>query len=156
MTGGTAGRGRSMAATAPDGRAALQAVLARNWLPSPEDVTAGPHDLAALRTEFRRLFPDGVAFDTETLDGATDMRTIDPTLLATAVRASTASLDDGDDTVALAGRWLTPLYRGATLRLLFVLPADPEPAPFKNWLNTVRAWHFGAAAARPGGDSARD
>jgi hypothetical protein len=156
MTGGTAGRGRSMTATAPDGRAALEAVLARNWVPSPEDVTAGPPDQAALTAEFRRLFPDGVAFDTETLDGATGMRTLEPTLLATAVQASVASLDDGDDTVALAGRWLTPLYRGATLRLLFVLPADPEPAPFKNWLNTVRAWHFGAAAARPGGDSARD
>ena len=57
-----------------------------------------------------------------------------------------ASLDDGADTVPLSGRWLTPIYRGATLRLLFVLPADPEPSSLRAWLDIVRAWQVGGAA----------
>ena len=144
ITGGVAGRGRCMAATAPDGRTALERVLAQRWLPPRDDGPAGPHDPGALKGEFRRLFPDGVVFDTETLDGATAMRTLDPGLLATALPTAVAALADGEDTVSVSGRWLTPLYQGATLRLIFVLPADPGPVPFRNWLDTVRAWHFDA------------
>jgi hypothetical protein len=84
-------------------------------------------------------------FDTETLDGATAMRTLDPALLATVLPTAAAGMDDGDDTVALSGRWLTPLYCGATLRLLFVLPTDPDPVAFRNWRDTLRAWHFGSS-----------
>jgi hypothetical protein len=145
MTGGTASRGRSMATTAPDGRAALETVLADNWLPIRPEAPAGPRDLDALRAEFRRIFTDGFVFDTETLDGATAMRTLDPALLATVLPTAAAGMDDGDDTVALSGRWLTPLYCGATLRLLFVLPTDPDPVAFRNWRDTLRAWHFGSS-----------
>lgn len=150
MTGGTAGRGRCMTEPAPDGRSALERLLTGNWLPAWENARRGPRDLDALRDEFTRIFADGVAFDTETLHGATEMRTLEPALLATALPTAVASLDEGVDTVALSGRWLTPLFRGATLRLLFVLPADPEPARFKRWLDTVRAWHLDAMTIDPG------
>ena len=142
MTGGTATRGGCMAAVEPGGRAALEGVLARNWLPSHDDATVAPPDLDGLRGEFRRLFTDGVVFDTETLEGCAAMRNLDPALLATALPTAMASLEDGVDTVPLSGRWLTPLFEGATLRLLFVLPADPDPSSLKIWRATVRAWQL--------------
>jgi hypothetical protein len=146
MTGGAAGRGGFLAAAEPDGSAALGRVLARNWLPVRDDAPASPRDIDALRDKFRTLFADGVVFDTETLDGAAAMRTLDTALLATALPTAMASLDDGADTVPLSGRWLTPIYRGATLRLLFVLPADPEPSSLTTWRATVRAWQIGPTA----------
>lgn len=143
-TGGAATRGGCMAAAEPDGRAALECI--RDWLPSRDDATGAPSDLDGLRDEFRRLFADGVVFDTETLEGCAAMRNLDPTLLATALPTAVASLEDGADTVPLSGRWLTPLYQGATLRLLFVLPADPDPSSLKTWRATVRAWQLDAVA----------
>ena len=74
------------------------------------------------------------------------MRNLDPTLLATALPTAMAGLEDGVDTVPLSGRWLTPLFQGATLRLLFVLPADPDPSSLKTWRATVRAWQLDAMA----------
>lgn len=146
MTGGAATRGGCMAAVEPGGRAALECVLARNWLPSRDDATVAPPDLDGLRGEFRRLFTDGVVFDTETLEGCAAMRNLDPALLATALPTAMAGLEDGVDTVPLSGRWLTPLFQGATLRLLFVLPADPDPSSLKTWRATVRAWQLDAMA----------
>ncbi len=143
-TGGAATRGGCMAAAEPDGRAALECI--RDWLPARDDATGAPSDLDGLRDEFRRLFADGVVFDTETLEGCAAMRNLDPTLLATALPTAVASLEDGADTVPLSGRWLTPLYQGATLRLLFVLPADPDPSSLKTWRATVRAWQLDAVA----------
>ena len=151
MTGGAAARGGCMAATEPDGRAALERILARNWLPSRDDASPAPRDLDTLVDEFRGLFSDGVVFDTETLDGAAAMRTLDLTFLATALPKAMAGLEDGTDTAPVSGRWLTPLYLGATLRLLFVLPADADPSSFKAWQGTMRAWNLGAAT----GDGAR-
>ena len=146
MTGGVAGRGGCMAAAEPNGSAALECILARNWLPPRDDATVAPPDLDGLRGEFRRLFTDGVVFDTETLDGCAPMRNLDPALLATALPTAVAGLEGGADTVALSGRWLTPLYQGATLRLLFVLPADPDPSSLKTWRVTVRAWQLDTMA----------
>ncbi|MCX6481377.1 MAG: hypothetical protein NTY24_13620 [Mycobacterium sp.] len=143
-TGGAATRGGCMAAAEPDGRAALECI--RDWLPARDDATGAPSDLDGLRDEFRRLFADGVVFDTETLEGCAAMRNLDPTLLATALPTAVASLEDGADTVPLSGRWLTPLYQGPTLRLLFVLPADPDPSSLKTWRATVRAWQLDAVA----------
>jgi hypothetical protein len=121
-------------------------VRGRNWLPARDDAPPAPRDLEGLRDEFRRLFTDGVVFDTETLDGAVAMRTLGTALLATALPAAAVSLEDGASTVPVAGHWLTPIYRGATLRLLLVLPADPEPSSLRSWLDIVRAWNIEAAA----------
>jgi hypothetical protein len=151
MTGGVAGHGRVMAGVAAHGRAALDSVLAGQWLPATRDDRRSPGDLDDLRAEFRRIFPDGTAFDAETLDGAAEMRDLDPAFLAGALPAAVSSAEDGLDTVALAGRRMTPLYRGGVLRLLFVLPADPEPERLRDWLDTVRAWHLGPVATDSAG-----
>lgn len=99
---------------------------------------ARPEDPAELASTFRTLFADGIVFDTESLSGAAQMRTLEPAVLAAAVPAALTGLDDGDCTVPVAGRWLTPLYRKGVLRLIFVLPADPDPATLKTWRETVR------------------
>lgn len=97
-----------------------------------------PADQQDLIGLFRRLFRDGIVFDTRTLAGATDMRTLDPTVLAGAVPAALAAAEDGAVVAAVAGRWLTPCYRGGTLRLLFVLPADADPSALRSWRAAVR------------------
>ena len=142
LTGGTAGRGRSLNRPAGSGRDALQSATALKWIPG--EAVTGP---VALSAEFHALFPDGVAFDTETLCGAEEMRGLEPELLARALPAVIANVQEGGDVVSVSGRWLTPLYRGSTLTALFVLPADAEPGQFKQWLHTVRAWHLGDAHA---------
>ena len=87
---------------------------------------------------FRALFAEGIVFDAETLDGAADMRSLDPAVLAGVVPAALQALQDGTAVVPVSGRWLTPIFRGGTLRLIFVLPADPGPAQLKSWRETVR------------------
>ncbi len=156
MTGGAAGRGRGMAGVAPHGRAALDSVLAGKWLPATRDDHSSPVGLDDLRAEFRRIFPDGTAFDAETLDGATEMRELDPAFLAGVLPAAATSVEDGLDTVVLEGRRMTPVYCGGLLRLLFVLPADPEPARLRDWLDTVRAWHLGPVATDATGYARHD
>ena len=142
MTGGAANRGRCMPEPGCNGRAALQVVARGNWISPVGAAPGGPHDLVALTDAFRRLFPDGVVFDTETLNGAAQMRTLDSEVLAGALPSVLAGLEDGADTVMQSNRWLTPVYRGGSLRLLFVLPPDPEPDRFRSWRDIMRAWNL--------------
>lgn len=58
-----------------------------------------PHSPQALTAQFRRLFADGIAFDTETLDGAQNMRGVEHNILARALPTAMASLEDGADQV---------------------------------------------------------
>ena len=144
MTGGAASRGWCMPEAGPNGRVALQTLASRNWL-SPSSATAGqPRDLATLTEEFRRLFSDGILFNTENLDGATAMRGLDPDVLAGALPMVLASMDDGVDMIMVSNRWLTPLHWRGTLRILFVLPADAEPDQLRTWRDSVRAWNLDA------------
>jgi len=146
MTGGAAGRGRCMPEAEPNGRAVLQDLANRNWI-SPNSAAPGQHrDLADLISSFRELFSDGVIFDTKTLDGATAMRVLDSEVLAGALPAVLASMEDGGDMIMLSNRWLSPVYRRGTLRTLFVLPADPEPERLRTWREVMRAWNTGTEA----------
>lgn len=97
-----------------------------------------PGDPAELNSIFGSLFPDGNVFDTRTLSGTTAMRSLDPAVLAGALQSALTGLDDGDPVVAVSGRWLTPIYRKGALRLIYVLPPDPDPASLKSWREAVR------------------
>lgn len=97
-----------------------------------------PGDPAQLNSIFRSLFPDGIVFDTRTLSGAQAMRSLDAEVLTGAVQSALSGLDDGDAVVAVAGRWLTPIYRQGALRLIYVAPPDPGPAALKAWREAVR------------------
>jgi hypothetical protein len=146
MTGGAASRGRCMPRAQPNGRAALQDLANRNWISLNSAVSRQPRDLADLTNSFRGLFSDGVFFDTETLDGATAMRSLDSEVLAGALPALLASMEDGGDMIMLSNRWLSPVYRRGTLRMLFVLPADPDPEQVRTWREVMRAWTIGTEA----------
>lgn len=98
--------------------------------------------MEGLRTEFRELFPAGVALDTETLDGAEGMRALDHEVLARSLPTATACLEQGSSSVRLDNRWITPIFRGGALRMLFVSPVDAESAATKRWLDTVRRWQI--------------
>lgn len=151
-TGGAASHGRWMPGPAPTGRAALQTLTAGNWITSQTAVQDQPHDLDFLITAFRRLFPNGVVFDTQTLEGAIQMRGLDSEILATVMPTLMAGMDDGIDMVALSGRWLTPVYHRGTLHLLFITPADPEPALLRNWRAALRAFNLDTGTLQAGSD----
>ncbi|MGV0992969.1 MAG: hypothetical protein ACOYB7_12025 [Mycobacterium sp.] len=145
MTGGVANRGTCTGGDAPTGRATLERLLAGRSLSIPVDENQTPADLRALKDEFLNVFGDGIIFDAKSFDGAIEMRGLQPQVLAGILPAVIASLDEGSETVLAAGRWLTPLYRGGVLRLLFVLPADPEPRQFRSWIATLRSWNLAPA-----------
>lgn len=140
-TGGAAGRGRYLPEPAFSGRAALNAVVAGNWIPAG-DAAACTVDGAALTAQFRALFPGGVVFDADTLEGCRQMRTLGAEVLARALPTASQSLEDGADVTVLADRWLTALYSGATLRTLFVVPPDADQAALRTWRASVRAWQL--------------
>jgi len=100
--------------------------------------TATAGDSEDLIARFRTLFSDGIVFDAENLEGAASMRELDPSLLAGALPATIGGLRDGGDVVAVSGRLLTPVYRGGALRLIFLLPAEPDPGRLRIWRQTVR------------------
>lgn len=129
MTGGALGRGTS-ASPAPNGRAALECL--------PATTAAHSASLTALADQFHSLFPTGVAFDLRTLKGAEDMRALEPDVLATALQAANRALEEGVDVVALPGRSLTPVRDKGLLRLLLILPPDPDPDRFHRWLQVLR------------------
>jgi len=107
-------------------------------LRSPGDA---PDTAAEFIAAFRSMFPDGVVFDVATLDGAKELRGLTPAVLATALPAAAATLTDGTGVVMLHGHRLTPVYRGATLCQVLVLPATTEAAELKSWMRIVKAWN---------------
>lgn len=118
-TGGAAGRGTTL---------------------SVGDIVDSHCGTDTLVTEFRALFADGIVFDAETSEGSGSMRALDSAVLARILPASLGTLESGGDMVAVDGRWLTPVFQAGTLRLIFVLPADPDPARLRAWRETVRRY----------------
>jgi len=142
LTGGAANRGRRLGRPTTNGRDALEGLLIEKWIRPIDDVSARPDSLESLSSQFRVLFADGIVFDLETLEGARDMRSLELSLLAQALPTAVRSLEGGVAVAPLSGRWLTPIHHRGRLRLLFVLPPDPQSASFRSWLNTLKAWHF--------------
>ncbi len=143
--GGTAARGRSLPGPVQNGRAALDGLVAEKWIRLIDEGMPSntPESLSA---QFRTLFPDGVVADLETLDGTREMRNIDQSLLAQALPSATQCLEDGTIMVLVSNRWLTPIFHRGTLRLLFVLPSDPEATRVRSWKTIVRGWNVSSLA----------
>ena len=142
ITGGAANRGKSLGMPTRSGRDALERLIAEKWIRPIEDGSPLSGTVESLCAEFRRLFAEGIVFDLETLEGSREMRNLEQGVLATALPVAIKSLESGAIVVPLAGRLLTPLYHEGRLRLLLLLPPDPEPAVFRRWLQTVKAWRF--------------
>ena len=142
LTGCCAGRGRPASFAATDGRSALDRAVAEKRIVPDGATSEHRRTLDTLTEDFRTAFPDGIVFDTETLSGAKDMRRLDAGILAQALPAALVSAGEGNDLVRLGEHWMTPVYTGVALRLLFVLPSGVEPDSLREWRRAVRLWKF--------------
>ncbi|MGB0970444.1 MAG: hypothetical protein ACPGVG_05710 [Mycobacterium sp.] len=148
ITGGAVNRATALPGPVTNGRDALDRIVTEDWIP-PVYGSAPPDSTEALIAEFRELFADGLVFDLQTREGARDMRGLEQTVLATALSRAIASLESGANVVQVSDRGLTPIYRRGRLRLLLFMPADPDEAPFRSWLQTVKAWNSGQGRRDP-------
>lgn len=137
-TGAAVGRGACL--RMPTGHQALADLVTARWLPPVDDVSA---DTESLTRTFREVFPDGIILDLETLEGCEEMRRLDQGVLARTLPAALGSVEQGSVVVEASGRWLTPIYHLGTLRLIFVLPAEPDSVLVTRWRNAVRARRHG-------------
>lgn len=142
ITGGAASRGKVLPGPIKNGRDALDRLVAEKWTQPLADVLARPENPEVLISKFRSLFSDGIVFDLATLETTPDMRNLKQSLLAGALPTAMKGLEDGAIVVPLSGRWLTPIFHEGELRLLFLLPPDPDAALFESWLRIVKAWYI--------------
>jgi hypothetical protein len=70
------------------------------------------------------------------------MRRLDTGTLAQALPAALANAEEGNDLVRLGERWMTPVYTGPAVRLLFILPEGAGPDSLREWMRTVKLWKF--------------
>ncbi|MGD9619066.1 MAG: hypothetical protein AB7G47_03185 [Mycolicibacterium sp.] len=145
--GGAATRGRLLDGPASNGRGALDRAVREGWIRPTEDRLPRLANPGALISEFTALFPDGLVTDLATGGGARDLRSLDHRLLAQLLPMATRSLTDGANVVFTEGRWITPVFHEGVLRLLFVLPPDPDPDQFTTWKATLRGWHLSTLKA---------
>ncbi|MCV7170830.1 hypothetical protein H7I41_12995 [Mycobacterium manitobense] len=143
VTGGAANRGRYWQDPAADGRDALDRIVTAQWIKPIAGVPRAPQSPDHLGPEFLDIFPDGTVADLDTRAGARIMRTLDEDLVPAILPSAMKSLDDDALVVSVAGRWLSPIFHENKVRMIFLLPPDPEPAPFQRWLRTLRAWRLG-------------
>lgn len=126
----------------PNGLSARDRLLDTGWW-DPDHDGPGILSITDLSAEFRALFDDGIAFDMRTLAGARDMRALDPAVLARALPTALSGREIGADVIPVAGRLMTPVFRCDTLRMLFVLPTDPDPNRLRSWRHVLRVWSHG-------------
>ncbi len=146
-TGGAASGGRLLGGAPGSGRTALARLVEEGWIAAHPERQGAPE---ALLAAFRVLFPDGIAIDTETLEGAREARRLDDTVAGGALSAAARSLAAGETVVAASGRLLSAVFVDGAMRLLFVLPAGTDEALAATWRRMVADWYVarGTAAAR--------
>ena len=143
VTGGAANRGQYWQTPSVNGRAALDRVIAENWIHSRADGSALSEDPETLKAEFVSQFPDGIVLDLQTRVGEREMRNVSLAVLAAILPAAMRSLQEGTAVITVSGRRITPLFNRGKLRLIFVLPTDTEPQQLRHWLQIVKAWQVG-------------
>lgn len=142
-TGATVNRGRYSTEPVANGRDAFHSIMAERWMRPNGGSGVLESGARTPEPEFRALFPDGIVLDLQTRKGKQDMRRLNKSVLATMLPAAMRSLEDGATVVRAAERRFTPIFAGGRLRLLCVLPPEPESAQIARWLRTVRAWNVG-------------
>lgn len=156
ITGGAASRGKVLPGPIRNGREALDRLVIEKWTQPLADVLMQPDSPEILVSKFRTLFADGIVFDLDALQGTPDMRNLKKSVLAGALPTAIKGLEDGAIVVPLSGRWLTPIFHEGKLRLLLLLPPDPEGALFESWLRIVKAWHIRWGIVQTAGSEPND
>jgi hypothetical protein len=98
----------------------------------------------SLKSEFSKLFPDGIVLDLQTGEGTRDMRDLKQGVLAAILPAAAKSLEEGESVVPVSGRWLSAVFYRGKLRLLFILPPEFDRDRLRRWRRTLTAWHTGS------------
>jgi hypothetical protein len=150
VTGGAANRGRYFREPAANGQDALDRIVTGGWIKAITGVPSAPQSPMRLEPAFLEIFPAGVVADVDTRTGARIMRTLDEDLVPAILPSAMRSLDDDALVVSVADRWLSPIFHENKVRMIFLLPPDPEPANFQRWLRTLRAWRLGQEVAGHG------
>jgi hypothetical protein len=145
ITGGATNRGGMLPGPSTNGRDALHRLAAARWLEPIEDASAVPGSPEALKSEFSKLFPDGIALDLQTGEGTRDMRELKQGVLAAILPAAAKSLEEGASVVPVSGRWLSAVFYRGKLRLLFLLPPEFDHDRLRRWRRTLTAWHTGSS-----------
>ncbi len=142
-TGGAANRGRYWHDPAPNGRDALERIVADRWLTPVSGTTKAPQSPEVLRAAFLDIFPEGFVANVQTRTGAKEMRVLHPDLLVAILPTAMRSLDEDALVVAVAGRWLSPIFHHNKVHMVFLLPDAPDPMLFHRWLHTLKTWRLG-------------
>jgi hypothetical protein len=138
-TGGAANRAEIIPAATENGAVALDRIITRGWLqPIGDDLSNSPDVLAA---QFFAIFPDGVIVDLETRAGRRAARALQQGLLVGLLPAAMKSLDQGAVVVSVSNRWVTPVFYGGKLRLIFVLPSELDTDRLRRWRRIVNTWN---------------
>ncbi len=145
ITGGATNRGGMLPGPSANGRDALDRLIAAQWLQPIEDVSAVPGSPEALKSEFSKLFPDGVVLDLQTGEGTRDMRDLKQGVLAAILPAAVKSSEEGASVVPVSGRWLSAVSYCGKLRLLFILSPEFDRERLRRWRRTLTAWHTGSS-----------
>jgi hypothetical protein len=139
VTGGAANRAEILLTAIETGRIALDRIIEQGWLrPVDDDLSRGPDVLAA---EFFVAFPDGAAVDLQTRAGRHAARALPHNLVVGLLPSAMKSLGQGDVTVPVSDRWVTPVFFEGNLRLIFVLPAEFDTDQLRRWRRTVHSWN---------------
>lgn len=120
------------------GGAANRAALtsAAEWAESVDESSG----LAALESEFRTIFPHGIAVDLASRDGRRTSRDLDQSLLVGILPMATRSLDEGSVVTSVSGASVSAIFFQGKLRLVFALPPEFASADLRRWRRTVNDW----------------
>lgn len=139
VTGGAANRAEILPFATETGRIALDRAIEREWLrPVDGDLSTGPESLTS---DFLAAFPDGVAVDLQTRAGRHAARALPHNLVVGLLPAAMKSLGQGDVTIAVSDRWVTPVFFNGNLRVIFVLPDEFDSEQLRRWRRTVHSWN---------------
>lgn len=146
--GGAVARSRTLDSPAANGRAALDELVCEQWIRPTDERMPRPSTPETLVSEFKAMFPDGLFTDLAAGAGNVDLRDLDHRLLSQLLPVATRSLEEGSNTVLAEGRWISPIFHKGILRLLFILPPEPDFGQLKIWKATLRAWDLSALHRR--------
>ena len=141
-TGGAANRAEILPTAMENGDQALDRIVSEEWMAPIDDALS--NNTEVLESDFRAIFPDGIVVDLQKREGRRVARGLEQNLLVGLLPMAMKSLDQGAVVTSVSGRWVSPIFYGGGLRLIFILPSEVDSDRFRRWRRTVNTWHAGS------------
>jgi hypothetical protein len=141
-TGGAANRAEILPTAMENGDQALDRIVSEEWMTPIDDALS--NDTEVLESDFRAIFPDGIVVDLQKREGRRTARGLEQNLLVGLLPMAMKSLDQGAVVTSVSGHWVSPIFYGGRLRLIFILPSEVDSDRFRRWRRTVNTWHAGS------------